>query len=129
MSGDDDPAVAVAALRQGASGFLPKSSDAADLLQPLLAAINGWVVLPDDLLAVLLESDRRHAARAVPATLTADDRELLRSLASAASTVEIAAQRHVSERTVKRLTAALLRKLRVSTRAEAAALAGRAGLL
>jgi DNA-binding NarL/FixJ family response regulator len=34
----------------------------------------------------------------------------------------------VSERTAKRLTAALLQRLRVSSRLEAAALAGRAGL-
>jgi CII-binding regulator of phage lambda lysogenization HflD len=36
---------------------------------------------------------------------------------------------HVSERTVKRLTAALLHKLRVTTRIEAAVLAGGAGLV
>jgi hypothetical protein len=36
---------------------------------------------------------------------------------------------HVSERTVKRLTAALLRRLGVTTRTEAAALGGRSGLL
>ncbi|MEU8662604.1 response regulator transcription factor [Actinoplanes philippinensis] len=129
MSGDDDPAVAVRALRRGANGFLPKSSDAADLLQPLLAAINGWVVLPDNLLAAMLESDRARAPAPVPAGLSADDLGLLRAIAAGASTIEIAAQRHVSERTVKRLTAALLRRLHVSSRAEAAALAGRAGLL
>ncbi|WP_238450400.1 LuxR C-terminal-related transcriptional regulator [Micromonospora sp. 4G55] len=54
---------------------------------------------------------------------------MLRSIAACRSTVEIAEQLHVSERTVKRMTAALLRKLRVSSRAEAAALAGHAGLL
>lgn len=129
MSGNDDPAVAIEALRRGANGFLPKSSDAADLLQPLLAAINGWVVLPDELLTALLESDRRHAAQPIPAALDADELDLLRSIAAGVSTIEIATRLHVSERTVKRLTAALLRKLHVSSRAGAAALAGRAGLL
>ncbi|MEV6491988.1 LuxR C-terminal-related transcriptional regulator, partial [Actinoplanes sp. NPDC051633] len=49
--------------------------------------------------------------------------------AGGATTGEIALTLHVSERTVKRLTATLLRKLRVSSRAEAAALAGSAGIL
>ena len=43
--------------------------------------------------------------------------------------MDIAEEPHVSERTVKRMTAALLRKLRVTSRAEAAAVAGQAGLL
>jgi two-component system nitrate/nitrite response regulator NarL len=57
------------------------------------------------------------------------ERELLRLIAVGESTVRIAQKLHVSDRTVKRQTAALLRKLRVSSRAEAAALAGTVGLL
>ncbi|GAA4604862.1 DNA-binding NarL/FixJ family response regulator [Actinoplanes octamycinicus] len=128
MSGDDDPAIAIEALRGGATGFLPKSSDPADLLQPLLAAVDGWAVLPDQLLAVLTEQTRRTAAHPA-ATLSEPDRELLRLIAGGSSTVEMAATLHVSERTVKRLTAGLLRKLHVASRAEAAAVAGQAGLL
>jgi two-component system nitrate/nitrite response regulator NarL len=129
MSGDDDPAVAIEALRNGAGGFLPKSSDPASLLQPLLAALDGWAVLPESLLAEVFASDRRPAPN--PATEALDDREreLLRWISAGASTVEMAGRMHVSERTVKRLTATLLRKLRVSSRAEAAALAGGAGLV
>jgi two-component system nitrate/nitrite response regulator NarL len=50
-------------------------------------------------------------------------------IAAGSSTLEIAARLHLSERTVKRQTATLLRRLRVSTRTEAAALAGSVGLL
>ncbi|GAA4971020.1 response regulator [Actinoplanes utahensis] len=129
MSGDDDPEIAVRALLAGAGGFLPKSSDPASLLQPLLAAIDGWAVMPGNLLGVLVEQRRRQAGSAVTASLSDADRDLLRLIAAGTSTVEIAGRMHVSERTVKRLTAALLRRLHVSSRAEAAALAGRAGLL
>ncbi|MEU4421049.1 response regulator transcription factor [Actinoplanes sp. NPDC024001] len=129
MSGDDDPAVALEALRAGAAGFLPKTSDAADLLQPLLAAIGGWVVLPDRLLAELLSRDRHRVAHPAAESLSAPERRLLQLIAAGSSTLEIAARTHVSERTVKRQTATLLRKLHVSSRAEAAALAGVAGLL
>lgn len=129
MSGDDDPAVAIEALRNGAGGFLPKSSDPASLLQPLLAALDGWAVMPRSLLSVVFQQDRLQVPN--PATEALDDREreLLRWISAGASTVEMAGKMHVSERTVKRLTAALLRKLRVSSRAEAAALAGGAGLV
>lgn len=125
MAGDGDPAVAVAALRAGAAGFLSKSSEPADLMPPLLAALQGWAVLP----AVLLP-----ALTAGPVPSPADrlgdrDRHLLRLIANGASTVRIAAELHVSERTVKRSTAALLRRLRVSSRTQAAALAGSAGFL
>jgi DNA-binding NarL/FixJ family response regulator len=60
--------------------------------------------------------------------LTSDDRRLWRLVAAGTSTVDIATTLHVSERTVKRLVAGLLRQLGVATRVEAAALAGRVGL-
>ncbi|WP_250002471.1 response regulator transcription factor [Actinoplanes sp. M2I2] len=127
MSGDEDPAPAVQALRAGAEGFLPKSSEPADLLQPLLAALDGWVVLPSDLLhSVMAQSP---GPRRISVPLSEEERDLLQLIAAGASTTEMATKLHVSERTVKRQTATLLRKLRVSTRAEAAALAGSAGLL
>jgi DNA-binding NarL/FixJ family response regulator len=65
----------------------------------------------------------------VAVRLTEEERGLLQMIASGAATTEMAARLHVSERTVKRQTATLLRKLRVSSRTEAAALAGSAGLL
>jgi DNA-binding NarL/FixJ family response regulator len=127
MSGDDDPAPALEALRAGAEGFLPKSSEAADLLPPLLAVLEGWAVLPAQLLSALLAPSR--GSRPAPADLDSGERQLLQLIAAGATTTEIALRLHVSERTVKRLTATLLRKLRVSSRTEAAALAGSAGIL
>jgi DNA-binding NarL/FixJ family response regulator len=89
--------------------------------------LDGWSVLPSELLAVVLGLARPRSATRID--LDADERHLLRLIAGGRSTVEIADQLHVSERTVKRLTASLLRKLRVPTRTQAAALAGDAGLL
>jgi two-component system nitrate/nitrite response regulator NarL len=126
MSGDDDPAVVLEALRAGAEGFLPKSSEPADLLQPLLAAVDGWAVLPGAVLAALTA---KAAGVRLEVRLDDSERHLLRLIASGSSTLEIAARLHLSERTVKRQTATLLRRLRVSSRTEAAALAGSAGLL
>ncbi|MEH1165901.1 response regulator transcription factor [Micromonospora sp. CPCC 205539] len=124
MSGSADSAPALDALRAGAEGYLPKTSEPEELLPPLLAVLDGWAVLPAELLRELLRP-----ARATPVDLDHEERRLLRAIAAGRSTVDIAEELHVSERTVKRMTAALLRKLRVSNRAEAAAVAGHAGLL
>jgi DNA-binding NarL/FixJ family response regulator len=95
-------------------------------VQPLLAILSGWAVLPPALLGALLNPARKKPA---PIDLGADERRLLQLIAAGETHTEIALQLHVSERTVKRLTASLLRKLRVSTRAEAAALAGSFGIV
>jgi DNA-binding NarL/FixJ family response regulator len=63
------------------------------------------------------------------AGLGADDVALLRLVATGLESIEIAEQLHVSERTAKRLVAALLRRIEVANRVQAAAFAGRAGLL
>jgi two-component system nitrate/nitrite response regulator NarL len=127
MSGDDDPAAALEALRAGAEGFLPKSTEAKDIVQPLLAILDGWAVLPSDLLDALLAPAR--GVRPAPVDLDDAERQLLQLIAAGETNTEIAVRLHVSERTVKRLTATLLRKLRVSSRTEAAAVAGSAGIL
>ncbi|WP_309232435.1 response regulator transcription factor [Micromonospora tarensis] len=124
MSGSTDPAPALEALRAGAEGFLPKTSEPEELLPPLLAVLDGWAVLPAELLRAMLRPT--HAASV---DLDGEERRLLRAIAAGRNTVDIAEELHVSERTVKRMTAALLRKLRVSSRAEAAAVAGHTGLL
>ncbi|MEU7677984.1 response regulator transcription factor [Micromonospora taraxaci] len=124
MSGSTDPAPAMEALRAGAEGFLPKTSEPEALLPPLRAVLDGWAVLPAELLHAMLRP-----THATPVDLDGEERRLLRAIASGRTTVDIADELHVSERTVKRMTAALLRKLRVSNRAEAAAIAGHTGLL
>lgn len=124
MSEAEDLTSPLEALQAGAEAYVPKSAEPEDLLPPLLAVLDGWAVLPAQLLRALLRTPR-----VPPVSLDAAERALLRLIAAGRNTVEIADQMHVSDRTVKRMSAALLRKLRVSNRAEAAALAGHAGLL
>jgi two-component system, NarL family, nitrate/nitrite response regulator NarL len=119
---------ALEALRAGAAGFLPKSADPETLVRPLLAVLDGWSVVPEPLLRELLEASTPSGNGGVAARLTSDERRLWRLVADGVSTVDMATTLHVSERTVKRLVANLLRRLDVSTRVEAAALAGRVGL-
>ena len=95
----------------------------------MLAVLDGWSVIPESLLRHLLDDAAPTDDQGVAASLSADDRRLWRLVAAGTSTVDIATTLHVSDRTVKRLVANLLRQLRVSTRVEAAALAGRVGLV
>jgi two-component system nitrate/nitrite response regulator NarL len=126
LAGDGDPAAELEALRAGASGILPRGDEA---VPPLLAALEGWAVVPTALLASLVDRPGRPPAQATTAQLDENDQRLLRLIASGSSTSEFAGVLHVSDRTVKRLTAALLRKMHVSSRTEAAAVAGSAGLV
>jgi two-component system nitrate/nitrite response regulator NarL len=128
MSGLADADAAVEALRAGAVGFLPKTADPESLVRPLLAVLDGWSVVPEPLLRLLLDRAPPGEGHGIADQLGADERRLWRLIAAGAGTVDIATTLHVSERTAKRLVAQLLRRLRVSTRVEAAALAGRVGL-
>ncbi len=128
MSGLAEADAVLEALRAGAMGFLPKTADPEALVGPLLAVLDGWSVLPEPLLRRLLDRSAPTEDEGIAAQLTADERRLWRLIAAGAGTVEIATTLHVSERTVKRLVAHLLRRLGVATRVEAAALAGRVGL-
>ncbi|WP_328464728.1 response regulator transcription factor [Actinoplanes sp. NBC_00393] len=129
VADDDEPGPVVEAIRAGATGFLRRGTDPAELRQPLLAALDGWAVLSPELLAAVAQQAAAPTGQAATAHLDDADRRLLRLIAAGSSTSDIAGRLHVSERTVKRLTAGLLRKLRVSSRTEAAALAGSAGLI
>jgi two-component system, NarL family, nitrate/nitrite response regulator NarL len=127
LSGLAEADAAIEALRAGACGFLPKTADPEALVRPLLAVLDGWSVLPEALLRQLL-ADAAPRGDGLADRLTADERRLWRLITDGTSTVDIALTLHVSERTAKRLVAALLRRLGVATRVEAAALAGRSGL-
>jgi len=70
----------------------------------------------------------RRGTRANPAGLTARELEVLALLAKGLRNAAIALQLVVSEKTVDRHVSAILRKLDVRTRGEAAAEAARLGL-
>jgi DNA-binding NarL/FixJ family response regulator len=128
LSGTADEEEQLESLRAGAEAFLPKSGEPETLVPPLLALLQGWSVMPASLLHRLLADAAPREDRGVLGRLSADDRRLWRLVAAGTSTVDMAVALHVSERTAKRLVAGLLRQLRVSSRTEAAALAGRVGL-
>lgn len=128
LSGTDDLGLATAALRAGAGGFLGKSADPDVLVAPLLAIVAGVRVVRPDLLDALLAAGDR-TGDGLLERLGPRDVALWRLLARGLETSEIAKPMLVSERTAKRMIASLLHRLGAANRIEAAALAGRYGLL
>jgi DNA-binding NarL/FixJ family response regulator len=128
LSGTEDLGLAAAALRAGASGFLGKSADPEVLIAPLLTIAAGVRVVRPDLLDALLAAGDRTGDGLVE-RLGSRELQLWALLARGLETSEIAKPMLVSERTAKRMIASLLHKLGAANRIEAAALAGRYGLL
>lgn len=117
---------AAAALAAGADGVLLRGADPDSVAVQLLAIAGGAGVAPPHVVVSML---RRRPAADIVRTMRPADVELWRLVAEDAETATIAARLCVSERTAKRLVARLLQRLGVTSRLQAAALAGRCGLL
>jgi DNA-binding NarL/FixJ family response regulator len=112
-----------AALRAGARGALPRESGPGEIAAAVQAVAAGLLVVHPDLTAAV---EPRHA----PGTpLTPRERQVLSMLADGLGNKTIAARLGISDHTVKAHVGAVFEKLGVSTRAEAAALGLRRGLI
>ncbi|MBS4729312.1 response regulator transcription factor [Mycobacterium sp. SM1] len=128
LSGTGNLELAAEALRAGADGFLPKTARPEALAGPLWTVAEGLRVLDEALLDALLAKSREPRS-ALLDNLTTQELQLWRLVATGMETGDIARRMIVSERTAKRMVAALLRKLGVANRIAAAAMAGRLRLL
>jgi DNA-binding NarL/FixJ family response regulator len=120
-----------AALRAGASGFLLKDARPADLVEAVRVVAGGDALLAPSVTRRLLD---RMVAQPVEAPaelreLTDRELEVLRLVAGALSNVEIAQRLSLSETTVKSHVSALLRKLGLRDRVQAAVFAYEVGLV
>ncbi|WP_245663328.1 response regulator [Nocardia inohanensis] len=142
--GDHTPAVAMLttfdadeyvlqALRLGAAGYLLKDTDPHQLASMVKTLAAGGVVLSSKVtVAVIAQMSTTagdSATTAAVGTLSERERTVLRLIAGGASNPEIAAAIQHSVGTVKDDVSAILAKLGVGTRVEAALIAQQAGLL
>lgn len=123
-----------AALRAGASGFMLKDVRPAELVEGVRVVARGDALLAASVTRRLLD----HFARALPATagpipalalLTGREVDVLRLVAAALTNAEIAERLHVGEPTVKTHVSAVLRKLGLRDRVQAAVYAYEVGLV
>lgn len=129
---DSDEYIA-AALRAGASGFLLKDTDPEQLAQLVRSLAAGGVVLSPKVTGTVvsgfLDRPTVDADEAkLTARLTERERDILVLLAEGLSNAEIGQRIHLSVGTVKDHVSAVLAKLEVANRVQAALFAQRAGL-
>jgi DNA-binding NarL/FixJ family response regulator len=118
-----------AALEAGASGYLLKDSDADDVAAAVRAAHRGELQL-DPVIARRLMSSLRERRSDEPASeLTSRELDVLRLVAAGKPNKQIAAELEISERTARTHVSRILRKLRLSSRTQAALWAVREGLV
>ena len=124
----DDGAVVFQALEEGAVGFLSKEAPRADLVEAVLRAAAGEVVVPPELAGGVVEQIRLRGQPGGPA-LSERERDVLRGFARGLSIPQVAAELVIGTSTVKTHAMRLYDKLGVSDRAAAVAEAMRRGLL
>jgi len=123
-----------AALRAGARGYLLKDMEPEDLLPALQAAVQGDNVVAQELVGSLAGLVRKDAPPPAPrpaapfAELTPRELEILEHIADGASNKMIARALDITDGTVKLHVKAILRKLGVRSRVEAAVTAVENGL-
>jgi DNA-binding NarL/FixJ family response regulator len=118
-----EPSAVLPAVRAGAAGYVYKDVDPAALAAAIRAVHAGHVLLHPDVARLLT------AAEPPPAHLTGREREVLGELARGRSNREIARELGMSEKTVKTHVSAILAKLGVQDRTQAALYAVRTGVL
>ena len=118
------------AIQAGALGYLLKDSDPEDLVRAIRQAARGEPALHPDIARRVLAELHRPPAKAQPRTtepLTAREVEVLRLVAEGLSNAAIAARLVVGETTVRTHVSAILSKLQLASRTQAALYALREG--
>lgn len=123
------------ALGSGASGFLLKTGDPRELIAGVQAAAEGGAYLSPSVARRVISQfggkalGKAAAARARAGELTGREREVLALVGAGLSNAEIAQRLHVVEGTVKAYVSAILARLGLKNRVQAAILAYEAGLV
>jgi DNA-binding NarL/FixJ family response regulator len=118
-----------AALEAGASGYVLKDSDADDVAAAVRAAHRGELQI-DPVVAKRLMSSLREPRDDDPASdLTSRELDVLRLVAAGKPNKQIATELAISERTARTHVSSILRKLRLSSRTQAALWAVREGIV
>jgi DNA-binding NarL/FixJ family response regulator len=120
-----DPVAVLPAVRAGAAGYVYKDVDPPALAAAIRAVHAGHVLLHPDVARLLAAGEAQPSG----VHLTGREREVLGELARGRSNREIAKSLVLSEKTVKTHVSAILSKLGVQDRTQAALHAVRTGLL
>ncbi|HEY0733956.1 MAG TPA: response regulator transcription factor [Herpetosiphonaceae bacterium] len=118
----------IGAVQAGARGYLLKGAPREELFGAIRVVAQGGSTLQPVVAAKLMERMTSSPASALE-PLTEREREVLQFMAQGLQNKEIAAQLHISERTVKFHVSAVLAKLGAGNRTEAVRMAVQHGLI
>jgi DNA-binding NarL/FixJ family response regulator len=122
-----DDASVFAALRAGARGYILKDSARDDLLRAIRAVANGEAIFSPSIATRVLDYFARPHPSIAPDAfpmLTNRERDVLHLIAQKHTNAQIASQLGLSRKTTSNYVSAILTKLQVRDRAEAAARVG-----
>jgi DNA-binding NarL/FixJ family response regulator len=132
LSASDQDADVMDAIMAGACGYLLKDSSINELVAGIRAAANGESLISPAIASKVLQRIRedRPAAReeVVPNQLSDREMQVLRLIANGKDNAQIAAELHISPKTVKNHISNILMKLQIENRIQAAVFAVRSGL-
>lgn len=114
----DDVSLARAAVRSGTRGFIHVGMKAEHIRRALVAAVNGELVVPREMIGALIGREEP----VDPLILTPRKREILGLVAEGKTNAQIANELYLSEYTVKQHLRAAFKLLDVRNRVEAARL-------
>ncbi len=133
LSAHVDSGLIQQALKEHASGFIPKTSTPDVMLSAVQLVLNGGIYIPLEAMNAPAAANAPAAFQAVTAggriQLTQRQMDVLQQMKNGLSNKEIARQLHMSPSTVKVHVAAILRELAASSRTQAVFLAKDRGLL
>jgi two-component system, NarL family, nitrate/nitrite response regulator NarL len=134
LSADESDAAMIAAVRAGASAYLPKSRATADVVEAVRRAAEGEMLIPAAQLARLLARSHEMARddderRRLLESLTRREKEVLGLMAEGLDNRAIAAELGIGFTTVRGHVQNILEKLDAHSKLEALACAARYGLL
>jgi DNA-binding NarL/FixJ family response regulator len=125
LTSASDADLVMLAVRAGAAGFLYKDVDPDALVRAVRSVHDGHTLLAPEAAGTLLRAGAAGPAVHGVGALTSREREVLAQIADGRSNREIARLLHVSEKTVKTHVSAVLAKLGVADRTQAALVAVR----
>lgn len=116
------------AMKAGAQGYVVKGAGAGEIVQAVMAASRGEAYITPKMAGNLLREMTHKPNNDPLAELTEREHQVLELVARGMSNKEVGAELGLAEKTVKHYLTAVLQKLHVRSRVEAALLAQRRGL-
>ena len=132
LTASDEDADVMDAIMAGACGYLLKAASITELMAGIRAAAEGESLVSPAIAAKVLQRIRQSGPEpreeATPSPLSDREMQVLRLIASGQDNAQIAAELHISPKTVKNHISNILMKLQIENRIQAAVFAVRSGL-